>query len=107
MKDVKVDLVSWNRFVTRNFAVVPQVLGLACEFQFKKSQIRIELPTDDNLKDETEDSKLSTSCGYGRKRRNKRCFFYRIIDNFKNRHSHLFDGCFGALTDYRPYCNFK
>ena len=58
MKYLKVDLVSWNRFITRNFVVVPEVLGLACEFQFEKAQIRIELPTADNLKDETEDSKL-------------------------------------------------
>ncbi len=59
MTDLQVDLVSWNRFITRNFAVVPELLGQASEFQFEKGQITIELPTADKLTDsKTDDSPL-------------------------------------------------
>lgn len=58
MNYVKIHLVSWNRFITRNFAVVPELLGLACKFPLEDALISVELPTADNLKDNSEDSKL-------------------------------------------------
>ena len=58
MKDSKVDLVSWKRFITSSLVVVPKLLGSTCEFQFENSQISIELPAASELKDKTEDSKL-------------------------------------------------
>jgi hypothetical protein len=59
MTDSKIDLSSWSRFLTRDLIVSPELLGLACEFQFEKGQIRIEIPTADNLTDsEDNDSAL-------------------------------------------------
>ena len=55
----KVNLISWTRFITRSFAVVPELLGLACEFPFEKAQVRIELPSKDNLDNNSEDSNIA------------------------------------------------
>jgi hypothetical protein len=45
MNLVRVEAISWNRFLTRNFAVVPELLGRSHEFQFHQGAISIELPT--------------------------------------------------------------
>ena len=45
MNLVRVEAISWNRFVTRNFAVVPELLGCSHEFQFHEGIVSIELPT--------------------------------------------------------------
>jgi hypothetical protein len=55
MTDPQVDLLSWNRFITRNLVVVPELVGEANEFQFEKSQVRIELPTEDKLTENRDD----------------------------------------------------
>jgi hypothetical protein len=62
MTDSKIDLLSWSRFITRDLVVSPELLGLACEFQFEKGRIRIEIPTADSLTDnEANDSALKIS----------------------------------------------
>jgi len=45
MNLLRVEAISWNRFLTRNFAVVPELLGRSHEFQFHQGAISIELPT--------------------------------------------------------------
>jgi hypothetical protein len=45
MNSVQVAVVSWNRFLTRNFAVVLELLGRSHEFQFHQGIVSIELPT--------------------------------------------------------------
>jgi len=45
MNLVQFEVISWNRFLTRNFAVVPELLGRSHEFQFHQGVISIELPT--------------------------------------------------------------
>jgi len=55
MTDPQVDLLSWNRFITRNLVVVPELVGKTNEFQFEKSQVRIELPTEDKLTESRDD----------------------------------------------------
>jgi len=62
MTHLKVNIVSWNRFITRNLVVVPELLGLTHEFQFESGLIRIELPAADKLtEDKTKDSRLVIS----------------------------------------------
>jgi hypothetical protein len=45
MNLVRVEAISWNRFLTKNFAVVPELLGRSHEFQFHQGIVSIELPT--------------------------------------------------------------
>jgi hypothetical protein len=60
MIPVQVELSSWNRFITRNLAITPDLLGLSHEFRFEKGQVRVELPTADNsMEDMTRDQRLS------------------------------------------------
>jgi hypothetical protein len=49
MNLVRVEAVSWNRLLTRNFAVVPELLGRSHTFPFDQRTITIELPTIDEL----------------------------------------------------------
>jgi hypothetical protein len=42
---VRVEVISWNRFLIRNFAVVPELVGRSHEFQFQQGIVSIELPT--------------------------------------------------------------
>jgi hypothetical protein len=49
MNLVRVEAISWNRFLTRNFAVVPELLGRSHEFQFQQGIVCIELPTRPDL----------------------------------------------------------
>jgi hypothetical protein len=49
MTDSQINILSWNRFITRNFSVAPELLGLSHEFLFKNAQVKIELPSADNL----------------------------------------------------------
>lgn len=71
MTDPKIDLSSWSRFITRNLVVVPEILGLACEFQFEKGKARIEIPAADNLTDSETDSSVLRISSYKMKNERK------------------------------------
>jgi hypothetical protein len=67
----QIDIVSWDKFITRNLGIFPEMLGLAHEFQLGQSQIRIELPTSKDLpKDNAQYSRLTT-------------FIYKEVDGNK------------------------
>lgn len=61
MADSQINILSWRRFTTRNFTVVPELLGLSHEFLFKNGQVKIELPSADNLPKEITDKSISES----------------------------------------------
>ena len=61
MADSKVNLISWNRFITRNFVVIPEILGLTHEFSFENALVRIELPAADNLPKDITDEFIRNS----------------------------------------------
>jgi len=67
MTNSQVDLLSRNRFITRNLAVVPELVGKATEFKFENSQVRIELPTEDKLTESREDDSPLHIIGYAKK----------------------------------------
>jgi hypothetical protein len=61
MTDSQINILSWNRFTTRRFTVAPELLGLSHEFSFKNGQVKIELPSADNLPKEVTDESIMKS----------------------------------------------
>lgn len=49
MTDSQINIVSWQRYLTRGFTVAPELLGLSHEFAFKNGRVKIDLPSPDNL----------------------------------------------------------
>ena len=61
MTNSKINIISWNKFTTREFVVAPELLGLSQEFPFENSKVRIELPSADNLPSEITDESIHKS----------------------------------------------
>ena len=55
MNLVEMEAVSWNRFLTRYFAVVPELLGQSHNFRYDQATISVELPT---IKDFSPDPRM-------------------------------------------------
>lgn len=49
MSSVVVHLYSWNRYVTRNFAILPELLGAVLQFKLEGYTARVKLPASDQL----------------------------------------------------------
>src|SRR2546428_1821783 len=49
MSRITVKTRSWDRFVTRDFAVAPDVLGRQVEFSLGISRVRVALPTERDI----------------------------------------------------------
>jgi hypothetical protein len=68
MNYLQVEIVSWNRFITRNLVIVPEMLGLEHEFLLGQSKVRIKLPDNKDIPtSNAEHSRLLT-------------FTYKIVD---------------------------
>lgn len=61
MADSQINIRSWRRYLTRNLTVVPELLGLSHEFAFRNGQVKIELPSADNLPKEITDESIMKS----------------------------------------------
>jgi hypothetical protein len=61
MTDSQINIRSWRRYLTRNLTVVPELLGLSHEFAFRNGQVKIELPSADNLPKEITDESIMKS----------------------------------------------
>jgi hypothetical protein len=61
MADSQINILSWRRYLTRNLTVVPELLGLSHKFAFKNGQVKIELPSADNLPKEITDMSIMES----------------------------------------------
>lgn len=61
MTNSKINIISWDRFTTRNLIVSPELLGLSHEFTFKNGLAKIELPSVDNLPKEITDESIRQS----------------------------------------------
>lgn len=44
-----IEISSWNRFITRDFVITPELLGKSLGFTFRNHIIRIELPSSDKI----------------------------------------------------------
>ena len=44
-----VNLYSWNRFITRNLVILPELLGKELKFTFENHEIKIKLPSINHL----------------------------------------------------------
>ena len=44
MSNVQIHLVSWNSFLTRNFIITSELLGLAHKFPFEIGEVTVQLP---------------------------------------------------------------
>lgn len=44
MKKTKIEIKSWNRFITKNFTIEPSLLGRHHQFTFENYNVRIKLP---------------------------------------------------------------
>ena len=49
MKKSEVNLYSWNRFITRNLVILPELLGKVLQFKFENHTIKIILPGIDTV----------------------------------------------------------
>ncbi len=49
MSSVEIGLYSWNRFITRNFVILPELLGQVLRFALDGNQVRIKLPNVEQL----------------------------------------------------------
>ena len=67
MTETQAELLSWNKFITRNFAIVPELIGKMSEFQFEKKQVRIKLPAKDRLAESRKDDSPLRIVGYTKK----------------------------------------
>jgi len=56
----KRNVKSWNRFLTRQLAVKPELMGLKHQFQFEDNQVEISLPEISKVKDPHDDSAMAT-----------------------------------------------
>jgi hypothetical protein len=61
MADSQINISSRHRFTTTNLAVVPELLGLSHELPFKNAQIKIQLPSADNLPKKTTNKSIVKS----------------------------------------------
>jgi len=61
MVDSQINISSSHRFTTTNFTVAPELLGLSHEFLFKNGQVKIQLPSADNLPKEITDNSIRES----------------------------------------------
>jgi hypothetical protein len=61
MADSQINICSWRRYLTRNLTVVPELLGLSHEFAFRNGQVKIELPSADNLPKEINNESIMES----------------------------------------------
>lgn len=61
MTDSQINILSWNRFTTRDFIVAPELLGLSHKFPFNNGQVKIELPSADKLPEEITDESIRES----------------------------------------------
>jgi len=49
MEDVELFVVSWNRFLTKNLVIKPELVGSSHNFTYQQHNIRIRLPSTDHL----------------------------------------------------------
>jgi len=61
MADSQINIRSWRRYLTRNLTIVPELLGLSHEFAFRNGQVKIELPSADNLPKEITNESIMES----------------------------------------------
>lgn len=60
MGNIKLQPISWNRFITRGFGVKPELLGLSHNFLFQGFQITIHLPQQASYREEEERATRAT-----------------------------------------------
>jgi len=53
MDNVKLSVASWNRFLTTNFFIVPELVGSMHEFVYKMHSVKISLPSKQQIPKET------------------------------------------------------
>jgi len=58
MDDIKLRFSSWNRFLTNNFVIVPELVGSAHEFTYKSHHVKISLPSEQHLPKEPNEGNL-------------------------------------------------
>ena len=61
MANSQINIISLHRYLTRDLTVVPELLGLSHEFTFSNGQVKIELPSSDNLPKEIRDAHIMES----------------------------------------------
>ena len=61
MSNSNIELVSVDRFATRDFVVATELVGRAHEFQVDGGQVKIELPSANNLPKEITDESIRKS----------------------------------------------